>query len=378
MICTARAALSALCLTVLLTGCTDSSTDPGVITGTLTVAATTGGDDIDADGYVVSLGSTEQAVAANGSVTFPDLSAGVVSVTLGGIAGNCSVSGSNPASATIVAGQTTTLTFALTCEAAPEPTTLVAADRVGNIYSVNALTGVESLLFTPETDDGLGGTEPLGVISSMAWIPGTDAWWLGLGGNSVCGTNGCVYVEDTDAASSTFGQWVELVETGLRAIAGLAVDPESGRIFTFEADASGELYEMDPVTGDTSTVLSGLSEGSSGKGTTFGPDGRLYVFGGSRLTAIDVDTGEVETVGDFTLTGFPTLVDSSPTIGSMTTRETDGVVFAVLKDGGGGGRTTTTYLVTVDLATAEVTNVGATTELLDGLAFIPTRLVEGR
>ena len=59
----------------------------------------------------------------------------------------------------------------------------------------------------------------------------------------------------------------------------------------------------------------------------------------------------------------------------MTTRQSDGVVFGILKDGGRSGNLQPTFLVTVDLATAEITNVGAHTGLMDGLAFIMTSLI---
>jgi hypothetical protein len=374
-----RRPLSSVCVAVGLVACSDSSTspdpDPGPTTGSVEVSVATSGADVDGDGYTVTVGSASQSVGASGSVTFSGLTPGSVSVTLGGIADNCSPSESNPQSATVVAGATAGVSFNVGCDAVLEDFLLMAADRSGAVYTVDAATGVESVSFTPMTDDGAGGMEPLGVISSMAWVPATDAWWFGLGGNSVCGTEGCVFVEDTVSGSPTEGQWIELVRTQLRAIAGLAVHPDGQRVYTFEADAAGMLYELDPVTGDTSVVLSGLSEESSGKGTTFSADTLLYVFGRDLLTEIDVDAGTDSEVGRWTLTGFPTLVDPSPTIGSMATRPSDGTVFGILKDGGGGGSTTTTYLVTVDVETAEVTMVGPNTNLLDGLAFIPARLV---
>jgi hypothetical protein len=45
------------------------------------------------------------------------------------------------------------------------------------------------------------------------------------------------------------------------------------------------------------------------------------------------------------------------------------------KDGGGISNIQVTYLVTVDLSTAVLTNVGVQTELMDGLAFVPTSVL---
>jgi hypothetical protein len=369
--------LSAVCGAVgLLAACSDNSTEPepGPTTGSVTVTVATTGSDLDADGYMVMIGSTSQAVAASGSVTFADIAAGAVDLTLGGVAGNCAPTEANPQSATVVAGETAAVSFNVVCDAILGDFLLMAADRDGNVYTVDPVTGTESLSFTPMTDDGVGGMEPLGVISSMAWLESTDAWLFGLGGNSVCGNSGCIYVEDTVSGSATEGEWIEFAVTDLYGTPGLAPHPDGDRVFTFEADGSGELVSVD-AAGVVDTLLSSLNERGSGKGTTFSSDTLLYVFGGDLLTEIDVEALTDREVGTFTLTGFPTLVDLTPTLGSMTTRPSDGVVFGILKDGGGGGSTTTTYLVTVNLETAEVTNVGVNTNLLDGVAFIPSRLV---
>jgi len=87
-------------------------------TGAIEVTTTTTGSDIDADGYTVDLdGESDQAVDANGAVTFTGVSEGAHSVTLTGIAANCTVTGDNPVAATVVAGETEAVAFDLTCTA---------------------------------------------------------------------------------------------------------------------------------------------------------------------------------------------------------------------------------------------------------------------
>ena len=51
------------------------------------------------------------------------------------------------------------------------------------------------------------------------------------------------------------------------------------------------------------------------------------------------------------------------------------VVFGILKDGGISGTLQPTFLVTVNLTTAEITNVGQQGDLMDGLAFVPTSVL---
>src|SRR5437667_960767 len=84
--------------------------------GDLTVSTTTTGSDLDPDGYTVTVdGSQSKAIVTNGSVTFSGLSAGDHTVALSGVAGNCSVSGTNPETVSVPAGGTSSTTFSVSC-----------------------------------------------------------------------------------------------------------------------------------------------------------------------------------------------------------------------------------------------------------------------
>lgn len=84
--------------------------------GGLFVSTTTTGVDLDTDGYTVTVdGSATEAIAANGNVTFTQLFANDHSITLSGIAGNCTLSGSNSRTVTVSAGNTASLNFSLSC-----------------------------------------------------------------------------------------------------------------------------------------------------------------------------------------------------------------------------------------------------------------------
>jgi hypothetical protein len=250
----------------------------------------------------------------------------------------------------------------------PLPVTLVAADRDGDIYTINETTGTETLIVPTSTSDGTGGMVEVGVVSSMLYVTSTQQWWLGTGQNAEC--SGCIQTLDPATGIAT----TLAIPAGLRGISGLAAHPTTGAIYTWESDSTNQLFGLDAVTADPDTLFSNLSPPSGGTGTTFGTDGTLYVAGGDELWTIDLVSGVPTLIGALTLTGFPAL-GGRQTIGAMATRPTDGVVFGILKDGGGGGRTTATFLVTINLTTAEVTNVGAHTELMDGLAYIPTSLL---
>src|SRR5437764_695462 len=94
-------------------------------TGDLTVTAATTGQDLDPDGYTVTVdGGRSRSLGINTSTTYPGLTATSHTVELTGIAGNCTVSGQNPRTVTVATSGTTT-TFTITCAALPATTTAI-------------------------------------------------------------------------------------------------------------------------------------------------------------------------------------------------------------------------------------------------------------
>lgn len=86
--------------------------------GGIAVVVTTSGDEPDPDGYDVTLdGGAPSAIGVNGSVTFGGLTPGDHTIALGDVASNCAVSGGNPRTVSVTAGQTTQTTFSVTCSA---------------------------------------------------------------------------------------------------------------------------------------------------------------------------------------------------------------------------------------------------------------------
>jgi len=247
--------------------------------------------------------------------------------------------------------------------------TLVAADRDGDIYTINEATGADALVINTTTQNSTGTMVDVGVVSSMLYVPSTELWWLGTGGNGEC--DGCIQTLDpTTGVATTLQQ----VNSG-GGVSGLALHPTTGAIYTWRSDATDELFELDATTGDLNSLFSSLAPPYSGAGTTFSADGSLYVIGGDELWTINLSSGATTLIDTATYVGFPAFVGSKQTIGSMATRPSDGQVFGILKDGGGNNSTQVTYLVTVNLTNAVITNVGAQSELVDGLAYVPTSLL---
>src|SRR5256885_15652596 len=90
--------------------------------GTLAVTVTPSGSNTPSGYTVIVDGSSRQSVGANGLVTFIGLPPGSHTVQLSGVPSNCSVSGSNPRSVSLIAGLVATTSFSVSC-AAPPPQT---------------------------------------------------------------------------------------------------------------------------------------------------------------------------------------------------------------------------------------------------------------
>src|SRR3989442_12399510 len=91
---------------------------PGL--ATLAVSTSTSGSNLDPDGYTVTVdGGRSQSIGANGVATFVGLAAGDHTVLLSGVAQNCTVSGANPRTVSLIAGLVGATGFSLSCAAQP-------------------------------------------------------------------------------------------------------------------------------------------------------------------------------------------------------------------------------------------------------------------
>jgi hypothetical protein len=96
--------------------------NPAPTTGSLTVTTSTTGENLPEADYTVTLdGAENQSMGINGTVTLTELTPGTHTVALSGVPDNCQVTESNPTDVTVVAGETATVTFTVTCSAPPPP-----------------------------------------------------------------------------------------------------------------------------------------------------------------------------------------------------------------------------------------------------------------
>lgn len=105
----------AIAVALTLGACGDDDGTAPPTTGTLEVTVLTTGDAPDPDGYTLTVGSVTRDVGINGGEIFSDLPEGGQTVELGDIAADCTVTGENPRTVVVTAGETASTTFDVTC-----------------------------------------------------------------------------------------------------------------------------------------------------------------------------------------------------------------------------------------------------------------------
>jgi alpha-tubulin suppressor-like RCC1 family protein len=155
---------------LLVHGCKGTEPTPPPTTGDLLVAATTTGVDLDPDGYTVALDSASSGVphtlAVNGTVKFSQLSPGNYSVRLLGSTTNCIVADVNPQIASVTAGQTTQVTFQISCVQRVDVSGVWNyTERLGSAPLACNDTG--SYVFTPSGDGFAGTNDQVGTCDQQ-------------------------------------------------------------------------------------------------------------------------------------------------------------------------------------------------------------------
>jgi Tol biopolymer transport system component len=135
------------------------------VTGTARIVTTTSGASLDPDGYaVVSAGGTTP-IGINGTLLVAGLLNGVNSISLSGVAANCTVDGGTDRSVTITIGGTTDVLFAVTCMQLPNLTVttttsgieldpdgytvrLASNDYYSSFFETKAVASTGSVTFT--------------------------------------------------------------------------------------------------------------------------------------------------------------------------------------------------------------------------------------
>jgi Tol biopolymer transport system component len=278
-------------------------------TGTIEVTTSTGGTEQDADGYTLQIGEgSPEAIGAAATLTVPDISPGSYRVLLGGVNANCSLAGDNPRTVNVLAGETATLAFAVTCIA-----------TTGSL-SISAVTS---------------GPSPDGDGYAIS-IDGTDRGALGV--------NGAAIITEIPPGNHVVGL------SGVAA--NCQIQGDNLRAVTIVAGAEGKLaYTI--VCGDPPPEAGSLRLTTSTDGPDPDPDG--YTF------AVDGGTDQpISATGTTTLTNVSAgdhNVQLGAVAGNCTLQGTNPRSVTV-----SGGATANVSFAITCVATAGTIRVSVTTE----------------
>ncbi|MFL5401298.1 MAG: hypothetical protein ACJ8BF_00585 [Gemmatimonadales bacterium] len=210
---------------------------PAPHAGTIQFTAATLGSSLDDDGYTVTIdGGSPQTLSPNGSVTVGGVAPGSHSVQLGGVATNCTVSGANPRSVSVIGDQTAAVAFSITCVAPPA--------GVGSIQITAATTGTSLDDSYSVAVDG-GNPQALianGSVTVGSLIPGSHSVLIaGVAANcTVSGANPrsvSVTADQTATVPFTIGCVAPPANTGsVRITATTTGSNPDGDGYTFSVD----------------------------------------------------------------------------------------------------------------------------------------------
>jgi hypothetical protein len=276
--------------------------------GTLEVTTATSGSDPDADGYGVQIDDgAPQAIATNGVLRATDVTPGNHMTGLAGLAANCSVSGENPRPVTVIAGQTTSVAFVISCvpgTVAPSAIVPLSGDgqsaimgqKLANplIVSVTDASSnpIEGVTVTWSVTSGGGSVSPASGPTSAEGTASAE-WTVGPspGGQTLTGSvAGLAPVTFTATATlsveAEIGQWTPPFDWGAPSALVVGVHLHllpTGRVLTYGKIGSPEVWDQT----SNSFTLSSSATKLVCSGHAFLPDGRLLVTGGH----IDADKG---------------------------------------------------------------------------------------
>src|SRR5437899_7649585 len=334
--------------------CRDSAapnTEPsyllGDLTGNIAITAATTGSNLDPDGYTVTVDviAQSQSIPTNGSVTFTGVVPGVATVSISGVASNCTVSGGNLSVVTVPVGGTVSTTFSISC-APTGPTT-------GSLSVTTATSGASGDLDPDGYTVTLDGTtsRAIGINASVTFTgltPGSHTVVLsGVAGNCTVsgGTSRTVSVTAGSTASTSYS--ISCAPTG----------PTTGSL-TVTAATSGASGDIDP-DGYTVSVDGGAASQpipANGSVTFTGPAGDhsialTGVAANCTVSGANPRTVTVPAGGTATTTFSVSCAPTGPTTGSLSvTTATSGASGDLDPDG---------YTVTLDGATTRAIGINA-------------------
>jgi Tol biopolymer transport system component len=283
---------------MLLVSCSDNSTganggsgdDNGnsdSSTGTVEVTTATSGNDQD-NSYTIVVGNNQENISANETITINDVDEGSYDAELTDVAENCSVDGSNPKSVDVTAGETTTVSYDISCEA-KTGSIEVTTSTSGQNPDMNGYT---IAVANQEKDIGIDET----IIISGIEEGDYDAELKDVASNcSVEGDNPRqVTISYADTSSTTYEVGCQSAGSG---------DSGGGKI-VFYSDRT-EDRQIFIMNGDGSNVTNLTPNTQLNINPVISPDGTKILFSsgrdgqGFKLFTMNPDGSDVTEIADF-------------------------------------------------------------------------------
>src|SRR5213079_1925134 len=314
--------------------------------GTLAVTVTTSGSNTPSGYTVIVDGSSSQSVGATGVATFLGLPSGSHTVLLSRVPSNCSLSGDNPRTVSLIAGLVAATTFSVSCTAPPTTgslrVTTATSGASGDVdpdgYSVT-LDGTTSRAIGDNATTTFSGLAPgshtvvLSGVAANGTVSGGTSRTLSVTAGTTVSTSYAVSCAPTGPTTGSLS-----VTTATSGASG-DVDPD-GYSVTLDGTTSRAIGD------NATTTFSGLAPGSHTV-VLSGVAANCTVSGGTSRT-LSVTAGSTVSTS-YAVSCAPT----GPTTGSLSvTTATSGASGDVDPDG---------YSVTLDGTTSRAIGDNATT-----------------
>jgi Tol biopolymer transport system component len=361
----AARALCALAVVAAFAACGDDNGGTGPNAGSITVSVTTTGVGIDSDGYVVIVDNGDGVdVAPNGDVSISTV-AGSHSVELSNVGSNCTVSGDNPRTVEVAAGEDVTVTFQVTCVAR---TIAFVSNRSGsfNIYTMRVDgSGLDQLTddagpgFSNFPDWSPDGSKIVFSSTRDRSTTGLDIWVMGADGanptrlTEAAGQNGraewshdgtkIVFTSTRDAAGAVGVAEIWVMDADGSNQRALTSDGKFANTPSWSADDSKIVFQSNRDGTDQLYVMnadgSGITRLTNGawgdQEPAWSPDGAFIAFQSTRDATAPVDNSDFEVYVMNADGSSPTRLTSNTALDGRASWSPDGsqLIFDSRRDG---------------------------------------------
>ena len=267
-------------------------------TGTIRVATTTTGMNLDPDGYTFAIdGGVTTVIGVNQDVDVPSVPIGTRSITLSGLAANCQVGGSNPLSVSVSSVFIAQAPFNVACAAplvsqvvyqADFYLNLIGADGSGDHRLLNTSYGYEPAwkpgydwiaLVLPLSDDDIALIRPDGTGLTPLAAPGRDA-------SPSFSPDGMKIVYSSGNCGALMTMNLDgTARTPVLADPRCQTEPDwgpSGNVIAFVMEVVSGTLDIYRVNVDGSGLTPLTTEAGSDRDPTWSPDGSRIAFASNR------------------------------------------------------------------------------------------------